>query len=666
MSGVAKRDGVVPVSRKKPLPIEKLKKLPGYSGSEQVYSFNDSKKFLNQNRFTHIEGEALMQDSLKMSPEKLLSIALSFDLSSLNDQIEKETKAYQSWLYSHTTMCDDESLRRVECKRVPYRATFSEKRVLVNKVYVCSLLTKEQKAEYVKQKLLPETTNISIDDTWGSHSATEFIYLDRMQRSRLEREGSKKFKGLTLVRDSFPKEWEPSMSTQSPIEGYEGRYRPPSVVEMVRPFLHKVKPKFKNEVKFISKVDTPIISPTCSPVSAVDLPQYGTPVNEDYQDSVLISYSHDSTFIKLQVYESMMKRDARKHWDRMPVKRHEKYSDISNYGNIIRPMSKKIEAQGPTVDGEPFFYLKMWENCITESQRYYQRLKNPEALRLADYHDPRNRIHESPEGLARLDQAVQLTDIERWCYYWSVNSDDETRYQCWLAERDVQNNRPKVLRPPRLKQGMSLAERSAELKHFQWRCGQWRKNGVKSYRSFCDKVYLAKRKIRQQEIASKKQDQTGEIKPSPSTDFILVHSDDTINWTREDTIERLRDEIRTMSFSHVVSERIGLDCQIPMSNMEYNHITRIEDVSKKDSVDEYLADQGVIQRHCSETYYESLVAELARNSFKRVYDELNETPVGYLELGDSFNPENKTNSGIILPNSDSPFMSLVIEQITDR
>ncbi len=564
-------------------------------------------------RFFNVEGEAGMHAYSQASltdHEDIADQLRAWELKEYNDQIRRETSGYKSWLASFASFCNDESLYRV----VKY-STYSgngvvpkKKSVKVNKIQACFLITKEDKQKNFNSEFVDEFFRLDQDDSWGNHSYTASIYRDRMQRSERQREKNTRNNGKPIyLVNIIPKDWDSSMSSQRPVEGYEHRARPPTVVELLRPCTTKV------SARKLAQASVPW-SPT--PVELGDLSNYGTPANDPVNNDPLVS-------------------------DLL-------YGPFQNKGSSTRYKYSDFRRKVVGVEGSLLGEFDSPEETV----KYLSWLKAPEVMRLALYQDRSNYVTASLEDTEKLDllQAKYFNSkqCQFWQDYWTEDASDDTKYQLWLLDRAIFNNPRKLLKPLRLPKNLSIPERQLRIFQHNWISGKTPLSEIKAYKALVDTCLVAIKGI---EIYRFKKE----------FGFVLVHDESVPpDWTREEKLEILRTEIRFRFFRNVISKNIDLDTLIPMTAMEYANISRTERTTIDDHVDDVLNSHVIIN---SSTLYDQVTKVLFVNSYRRVRDEANVHIAGYLELGDSFNTSSKTGS-LILPNENSHFLDKVIDQVS--
>lgn len=157
-------------------------------------------------RFYNVEGEAVM----RVFNDNVVDLNRANALRLRKKREVEETKAYQSWLYSFTSLNDGGAPER------SVKLWHSKKKKLVKKkvnaLLCCTLLAGEE---------------------WGKCSKTIEKYRSRSSNSRAEREVNAIGRFQLVHNSKYPANWVPKMSTQPPVEGNEHRARPVSVVEML-------------------------------------------------------------------------------------------------------------------------------------------------------------------------------------------------------------------------------------------------------------------------------------------------------------------------------------------------------------------------------------------------------------------------------------------------
>lgn len=531
-------------------------------------------------RFYNLEGEAGMRE-YRQEEVLIVPPPQSDDYS-----------AYQSWLFSFTSLCQDPNARRVDKRQVedPKSHRWHAVKKTVGKVLVCNLAT---------------------DEVWGTHIDTMLHYRNRMQRSEMQRKGNTNGDDVPLhLVKTDPPQFTTSMSTQVPIEGHEHRCRPPSTKQLVsRAWKDFYSSGKRVDVrKFIKSVlpnDTRILPNEL-------LMQYGTSVSEK----------------ELLSHQRKMRYEARK---------AEKVEKAANLSRGTERVGSMVISSLEEFEGHDFSSPEI------EKARYFSWKNAPEVMSKSLYTLSMNFVVPSPEALKAFNEKFPQS-LDRWYDHYHYEESD--RLQTWLLIRDCHNNNPKILKPLHIPSSVSPLKRRMMLTAYNWRSGKIDVKHFVAYKRIMDNYSRLIKLARWSAQAP-----------------VLVSAGDVSDWTKDEKKQLMRDSYRDDRFGRIVADRIGLDHQIPMTDMEYRNIVRV----KPTSVDDYV-EQIIIEDFSYEDIesgfgaYGPVAEQLAINSEERVREQMSRPIIGSIELGNAYALDEEL--GFFMPNFNSQDLEKVLDQVS--
>lgn len=438
-------------------------------------------------------------------------------------------------------------------------------------------------------------------DEWGSHTATAREYRSRMQRSEMERKGNTRHDGTVNQSDANPPQFTHEMSTQRAAQGMEQHVRPSTTVQLtMRYFLDNMDQSKKTKVE-VSKPPQVALPWNTQVVSVDDLIVYGTPAN-DPVDLVRERRSARRLDLEIRKLEAELRE--------VP----------------------KVESMAFSEFGE--FTESTFVSPEEETARYLSWMRCPDVMREALYTDSTNR-EVLPRTVLQEFSLQHPSDFRNWRERYYENED--TMYHTWLAKRDVHNNRLRKLKRLHLPKTLTNLERLIRITGYRIKAG--RLDVVDGKRAL--DAYFKLQKIKRWH------------RQAPA----LVAGAAVELLSREDKFQILRErnkaECRPFT---IVAFRIGLDHQIPMTDMEYDNITRTEG----NTVDSHVKWQIPLK---IDEFNFSLAADvIAEESYQRVMKQMRKPIIGRIELGTAY--ELCDESGFILPNFESPDLARVLDQVS--
>ena len=617
MSGIALPDGVAPQPARNP--ERKFKKnMFDPRGGELV------KPHLE---FYNVEGEAVMR---RRSMAEIVDIGRSVDLSALNAQILQETSDYKSWLCSNAGLCQESLENESLCWFRPlfrFQKRWKGNKVLsktpVNKVLVCTLL----------EARFDNGTRVKADE-WGNHSDTAEVYRARLQRSERERKGNTRDDGKLLSEvKSLPPDWISSMTSQRVLEGCENRSRPPTVTELVGkyhyrlPQAFRVGRKLQDPIKPEDNVEarTSTVPWNTQSVAVDKLSQYGTRASND--DCPNVHNAHVLSYVEYI---------------------------LSGDFHALGASEPKVRSRITSTLGE----FESYE----EEARYLSWLSCPEAMSLASYYD-RDYFYEPSEEVTKSFNAEHpISEDQRFCDFFVNDSSESDRLALWLLGRSYTNysaRYPRKLKPlsHTWLSTLSVNNRRLAIKIHQWKAGLIPLEKEASYLASIE--------------FHKKLDRQEREHASQGEGFVLINASSEGDWSKDVKRELTREASKPQAVSYRLlrldpssyrrfeAYRIGLDYQVPMTDMEYRNITRVEPNSVDKHVSNLVTDPSGPEIY---TAYSPVAEAIAEKSYLRVRDQMSKPIIGSLELGDSYELDEEV--GLLMPNSNSKDFARVLDQVS--
>ena len=278
-----------------------------------------------------------------------------------------------------------------------------------------------------------------------------------------------------------------------------------------------------------------------------------------------------------------------------------------------------------------------------ETARYLSWMYAPEVMRDSLKTLSINFVVPSPEVLRAFNKKFPKS-LEMW--YDHFHYEESDRLQTWLAGRDCHNNPPKVLKPLHIPSSVSPLKRRMRITDYNWRSGKTDIKHFKAYKRTMDNYFKLIKLARWSAQAP-----------------IIVSAGDVSDWTKEEKKQLMRDSYKDELFSRHIANRIGLDYQLPMTDMEYRNIVRV----KPTSVDDYV-EQIIIEDFNYEDIesgfgaYGPVAEQLAIDSEKRVREQMSKPIIGSIELGSAYILDEGT--GFFMPDFTSQDLEKVLDQVS--
>lgn len=465
-----------------------------------------------------------------------------------------------------------------------------------------------------KQKFVNKKVNVLLvcrlfpGEKWGSCTKTINRYRDSRVNALAEKQSTETGKLQVIHGRKHPEVWTAAMSRQEPLEGYEHRGRTPSIVEMLSVCKVNTKHVVRDSTKVVNVIPAVTNVPVASAANSAPVKFRPLAVLAGKESSILALKES-----RIKVWQDPCQRVVDTDW------RQEGGDDLDE---------------------------DLRANC-SEYITLQNTLSVPDLMAALRYPDSKNFITPTSEQLWWFNEdhpiLNETTEAEDGAWqmevYWLRTAPDESRLHAWLLKHAVHYVAPRQAMPSRKGYGDAVSQRLRFLDN-QYLLGRIPRSQYYKARGL---ILAADRRGRGLFVL------VGSPYGDPKRQGFPAYVPPT---TVNHKLKGLPKPVPLETCELVWSERIGLDTMPPMSEAEYENITR----SAPDSVDRFLLSAGIIGIKDFDTGLTARAQAFRDEQLEQFHTRV----LGAPSIGDTFHRD--PGNLILTPNYESEGVFEIIER----